>query len=62
METLKFWIPTLDRIIPNKGYVKGNIQIISQRANVIKNDASAEEIMKVAKYMEELCITLASKE
>lgn len=43
--------PTLDRIIPSLGYVPGNIQIISQRANVIKNDASAEEIQKVADYM-----------
>ena len=46
--------PTLDRIKPALGYVPGNIQIISQRANVIKNDASAEEIMKVAMYMTQL--------
>src|SRR5208283_1030773 len=35
--------PTLDRIKPVLGYVIGNIQVISSRANTIKNDASAEE-------------------
>jgi hypothetical protein len=46
--------PTLDRIKPELGYVPGNLQVISQRANVIKNDASAEEIRKVADYMAKL--------
>jgi len=53
---MKFNSPTLDRIIPSLGYVPGNIQIISQRANVIKNDASAEEVRKVATYLEGLCL------
>lgn len=35
--------PTLDRIIPELGYIKGNVQIISRRANQIKNDASFDE-------------------
>ena len=46
--------PTLDRIIPSLGYIPGNLQVISQRANVIKNDASFEEIEKVANYMKNL--------
>ena len=45
--------PTLDRIIPKKGYTKGNVQVISGRANRIKSDATADEIMAVAKYMKE---------
>jgi hypothetical protein len=39
--------PSLDRVFPERGYVKGNIRIISQRANRIKNDATAEELEKV---------------
>jgi hypothetical protein len=39
--------PSLDRIDPAKGYVKGNVWIISHRANAIKNDASHEELKLV---------------
>ena len=46
--------PSLDQIIPSQGYVLKNVQIISWRANRIKNDATPEELMKIAKYMEEL--------
>lgn len=45
--------PTVDRIIPEKGYVKGNIQVVSGRANTIKNNATADELMAVAKYCKE---------
>jgi hypothetical protein len=36
--------PSLDRIIPELGYVKGNVMVVSQRANVLKRDASLEEL------------------
>lgn len=42
--------PTVDRIFPDKGYVRDNVMIISKRANQIKSDASPEEISKVARY------------
>ena len=44
--------PSFDRFDPTKGYVKGNVYIISWRANRIKNDGSAEEHRKIADYLE----------
>jgi hypothetical protein len=42
--------PTIDKIIPSKGYVKGNVQVISQRANMMKNDSSLEELSRFADW------------
>ena len=44
--------PSLDRVDPSKGYVKGNVKYISARANRIKYDASAEELKQVLAYVE----------
>lgn len=43
--------PSIDRIDPERGYVKGNIKIISFRANQIKSDASHEELKLVTAYL-----------
>jgi len=43
--------PSFDRIDPTKGYVKGNVAIISMRANRIKNNGTAEEHEKIAQFM-----------
>lgn len=37
---------SIDRIIPELGYVKGNVMIISHLANVMKNSASKEMLLK----------------
>ena len=39
--------PTLDRIIPKLGYVKGNVRVISNKANLMKQDATLEELEKL---------------
>lgn len=44
--------PSLDRIIPELGYVRGNVIVISKRANLIKTDAAWDEILKVALFMQ----------
>ena len=43
--------PSLDRIIPELGYVPGNVAVISWRANRIKSDASAEELQKISAWV-----------
>lgn len=43
--------PSLDRIRPKKGYIPSNIQVISYKANRLKSDGSAEDLMKIALYV-----------
>jgi hypothetical protein len=42
--------PTLDRIDNILGYIPGNIVVISNRANRLKNDATLEEIYQLSKF------------
>jgi len=46
--------PSLDRIIPEKGYVKGNIIVISHMANSIKQNATPEQIVAVGEFFKKL--------
>lgn len=46
--------PTLDRLRPELGYVRGNVAVISMRANLIKSNARAKDVEKVAKWMRQL--------
>lgn len=44
--------PTIDRLNNNLGYVKGNICVMSYRANCIKNCGTADEHRKIADWIE----------
>lgn len=46
--------PSLDRVIPEAGYVKGNIIVICAKANTMKNNATLEEIIAVGEYYKKL--------
>jgi hypothetical protein len=45
---------TVDRVIPELGYVPGNVIVVSLKANNIKNDATPEEILSVGEFYREL--------
>lgn len=44
--------PSLDRILPAKGYVHGNVAVISERANRLKNNGSSEEHRRIADWID----------
>lgn len=44
--------PSFDRIDSHLGYVKGNVKIVSWRANRIKNDGNALEHRQIADYID----------
>lgn len=52
--------PSLDKIIPELGYVKGNIQVISTKANTMKNNATQDELVRFAEAV--LKMYVATKE
>ena len=42
--------PSLDRIDNTKGYIQGNVVVVSFKANRIKNNATIDELRKVVDY------------
>jgi hypothetical protein len=46
--------PSIDRIDNTKGYIKENIVVVSTRANLLKKDATINELIMLAKFYSEL--------
>lgn len=46
--------PSLDRLIPELGYTKGNVNVISMRANMVKHNSTYEELEKVYKWVKKM--------
>lgn len=47
-------LATLDKIVPEKGYVDGNVLVVSHRANRLKSDATPDELEFIAAHMRRL--------
>ena len=43
--------PALDRVDNNKGYVKGNVMVMSHLANMMKSSASTEQMVLFAEWV-----------
>jgi len=46
--------PSLDRIIPELGYIKGNVQIVSNLANRIMSNATPDQVIMVGEHFKKV--------
>ena len=44
--------PTLDRLVPEKGYTKDNVVVVSYKANRMKSNATLSELKRLVAWME----------
>lgn len=52
--------PSLDRCLPEIGYLKPNIRVLSHRANALKNDGSVTERHMLVAWMENMAAAMKS--
>lgn len=45
--------PSLDRLIPSRGYVRGNCFVISSKANRMKQENTMEDFLNILKYLQD---------
>lgn len=48
------WTYSIDRMIPELGYTKGNVSIISNKANRMKNNGTKEELIRLLAWLERM--------
>lgn len=48
--------PSLDKFYPELGYVKENVNVISWRANWIKQNSTIDELKKLVRWMTDTCL------
>lgn len=53
LENAKDNSASFDKVVPKLGYVKGNVRIISHRANWLKQDSTIEQLENIIRYMKE---------
>jgi hypothetical protein len=46
--------PSLDRIDSNFGYVNGNVEVLCWRCNMLKNNATADELRTILRWLEKI--------
>lgn len=44
--------PSLDRVVNERGYVKGNVRVISHKANAAKSNLTRADVARLLAYME----------
>ena len=46
--------PTVDRLNPRRGYVPGNVVVVSMRANRLKGDGTLHDLMRITAFLQHL--------